>query len=351
MIDPNEKGVITRTQNFSITDSYKLKPRLLNIPEKIIFNLPVQTVESLFKLEKYELPSGVKERLRQKKPFDKMTDKHIEQIIIEFKKFIAILVINNKNDTNVQMVSDLVDEVWHAFILFTNQYKKFCDDIVGRYIHHEPNVTSEYGPDPLFAYIKKRSIEFFYEEYEKYFGPVPKIWKTREKSVATTNLEKIKKNKLALAIIIAYTISALVIIEILVWNFYENYFQYQVLALGIGAVLVIASGAIVHILKNEIVSNLVRKCSTIIVNVIVILTSLFMVICWSQYAEYVVIIAYSNSISILSLIAAFSSNKSPVYQKKGSGNGAIWTGGCGGVSAGCGASGAGCGGGGGGCCG
>ena len=58
-----------------------------------------------------------------------------------------------------------------------------------------------------------------------------------------------------------------------------------------------------------------------------------MVICWSQYAEYVVIIAYSNSISILSLIAAFSSNKSPVYQKKGSGNGAIWTGGCGGVSA------------------
>ena len=77
-----------------------------------------------------------------------------------------------------------------------------------------------------------------------------------------------------------------------------------------------------------------------------------MIICLSQYSQYIVFLAPSNLLSILSLIDAFSSKKTPAYQKKGNANGAIWTGGCGGGgSAGCGASGASCGGGGGGCCG
>ncbi|WP_410589150.1 glycine-rich domain-containing protein [Amycolatopsis sp. lyj-23] len=34
--------------------------------------------------------------------------------------------------------SPLVDLGWHAFILHTEEYTRFCDRVAGRYIHHVP---------------------------------------------------------------------------------------------------------------------------------------------------------------------------------------------------------------------
>jgi hypothetical protein len=33
-----------------------------------------------------------------------------------------------------------IDEMWHEFILFTEDYSDFCQRYFGRYIHHLPNV-------------------------------------------------------------------------------------------------------------------------------------------------------------------------------------------------------------------
>ena len=87
---------------------------------------------------------------------------------------------------------ELVDEVWHTFILFTIEYRKFCNTIFGEYIHHEPNVSSRYGVDPLFPYKKKQSTEFFYEQYKTYFGPLPKIWRLKSlgKNIECVRIEK-----------------------------------------------------------------------------------------------------------------------------------------------------------------
>lgn len=38
----------------------------------------------------------------------------------------------------VSMPSQVVDEAWHAFILFTRAYHKFCDEGLGRFLHHTP---------------------------------------------------------------------------------------------------------------------------------------------------------------------------------------------------------------------
>jgi hypothetical protein len=35
--------------------------------------------------------------------------------------------------------SKLVDIGWHTFILYTRSYDEFCDQIAGRFLHHEPN--------------------------------------------------------------------------------------------------------------------------------------------------------------------------------------------------------------------
>lgn len=36
--------------------------------------------------------------------------------------------------------SDAIDEYWHTFILFTNEYNDFCTSTAGSFIHHYPPV-------------------------------------------------------------------------------------------------------------------------------------------------------------------------------------------------------------------
>ena len=38
----------------------------------------------------------------------------------------------------IAMPSQAVDVAWHEFILFTREYKKFCDKALGRFLHHTP---------------------------------------------------------------------------------------------------------------------------------------------------------------------------------------------------------------------
>jgi hypothetical protein len=38
----------------------------------------------------------------------------------------------------VSMPSQVVDDAWHAFILFTRGYQSFCQRAFGRFLHHTP---------------------------------------------------------------------------------------------------------------------------------------------------------------------------------------------------------------------
>jgi len=38
----------------------------------------------------------------------------------------------------VAMPSQAADDAWHEFILFTRQYRRFCADAFGRFLHHTP---------------------------------------------------------------------------------------------------------------------------------------------------------------------------------------------------------------------
>ncbi len=55
----------------------------------------------------------------------------------------------------------LLDEMWHAIILFSKQYTNFCTEYFGFYIHHGPTTSAEkeelkkeIEKDPE-AYLKK----------------------------------------------------------------------------------------------------------------------------------------------------------------------------------------------------
>ena len=57
----------------------------------------------------------------------------------------------------VAMPSQVVDDMWHDFILFTRHYRNFCDKAFGRFLHHTP---VEAMPSPYLATVGIRRTWF-----------------------------------------------------------------------------------------------------------------------------------------------------------------------------------------------
>jgi hypothetical protein len=71
-----------------------------------------------------------------------------------------------------------IDEIWHTFIMFTEQYALFCDQVAGRFLHHSPSTSNrktlapEQGPSIREGYIR------FLEAYQSTYAepPPPHLW-------------------------------------------------------------------------------------------------------------------------------------------------------------------------------
>ena len=103
-----------------------------------------------------------------------MDEYEINECIIEFKKYIALVIINRFSPTNqnsktiVAMTNNIIDELWHTLILFCKEYHEFSTKIFGKYLHHSPNTKN--------SIISIDSVIKFYDEYKKYFGTLHPIW-------------------------------------------------------------------------------------------------------------------------------------------------------------------------------
>lgn len=234
MIDPTDvRGTVTTLQapflnpnNASESKAAMLSAPLLLI-EEAVHSLPSDTLAKIQALEQYQLPAGVIERIRKMHPFNIMTDEELGTWITEFKKFIAILVLNDGKNRRIEMVSELVDEVWHAFILFTKEYADFCNQVMGKYIHHEPN-TSALVPI-MGRNDQEIGIQNFHEDYKKYFGQEPSDhhWdKKVESMVAESVVKSIEQRKdrmiSMLAVGVLLTIDAVVALALIRSYILEN---------------------------------------------------------------------------------------------------------------------------------
>lgn len=89
----------------------------------------------------------------------------IDEALQEWRKFMTTILYA---DGPVGMISPIVDEVWHAFILFTKEYAAFCEGVFGRFIHHAPNWPG--------APASNGSRQNFRQVYGELYGPLPTIW-------------------------------------------------------------------------------------------------------------------------------------------------------------------------------
>ncbi|MCG8335446.1 MAG: peptidylprolyl isomerase [Proteobacteria bacterium] len=64
-----------------------------------------------------------------------------------FQQMLKFFWLSETQDKEIMSVIDhpisIVDEMWHTFVLFTKQYRKFCFDYFGRFIHHNPTTVDE----------------------------------------------------------------------------------------------------------------------------------------------------------------------------------------------------------------
>jgi hypothetical protein len=95
-----------------------------------------------------------------------------EQLFTEVKRW--MLMVHNDRSKTWEMYSLRIDAVWHQFILFTDEYMKFCDRYFGAYFSHSP------GNAPGSAQADQSSIGSFSEfkqRYEAIFGiKLPDVW-------------------------------------------------------------------------------------------------------------------------------------------------------------------------------
>jgi hypothetical protein len=97
------------------------------------------------------------------------SDGYARDILAEYRKFMALIVLNP--DKAYGMV-EAVDEVWHQHLLDTRDYMTMCDAIVGGMIHHEQAPVGR-GPSPEMAKIREETL---HDLAERFRSPVNPVW-------------------------------------------------------------------------------------------------------------------------------------------------------------------------------
>jgi len=88
-------------------------------------------------IRNYRWPAGLLERLEKHHAgFDRKDSALVSRGLRQF--FLAYLRSGTKF---VSMPSQIADDLWHEFILYTREYQNFCQRAFGGFLHHTPAVV------------------------------------------------------------------------------------------------------------------------------------------------------------------------------------------------------------------
>lgn len=85
-------------------------------------------------IRSYMFPPGLLERLHKQRPDLALKDQQL--VARALRQF--FLVYLKSGFKHISMPSQVVDDLWHEFILYTKNYEQFCTKAFGRYMHHTP---------------------------------------------------------------------------------------------------------------------------------------------------------------------------------------------------------------------
>jgi len=85
----------------------------------------------------YEFPPGLFERLSRRR--GGLTQQDHQRVDAALRQYFRVYL--KSGFKFVSMPSQLADDLWHEFILYTRNYQIFCQKAFGRFLHHTPAVA------------------------------------------------------------------------------------------------------------------------------------------------------------------------------------------------------------------
>lgn len=85
----------------------------------------------------YTFPKGLVERLNKRRPG--VAPKDAQLVLRALRHFFLAHLKSGRQF--VSMPSQVTDDLWHEFILYTRHYEQFCQQAFGRFMHHTPAVV------------------------------------------------------------------------------------------------------------------------------------------------------------------------------------------------------------------
>ncbi|NQD91496.1 hypothetical protein HP532_02380 [Pseudomonas sp. CrR25] len=86
-------------------------------------------------IQHYRFPERLRIRLNERYPH--LSAEQTQQVLAGLREYFQLCRMAGRR--MVAMPSQAVDVVWHEFILYTRQYRDFCQGGLGRFLHHTPN--------------------------------------------------------------------------------------------------------------------------------------------------------------------------------------------------------------------
>jgi hypothetical protein len=85
-------------------------------------------------IDDYAWPPGLIDRFRARRPT--LSAAEVFRVENGLRQYFRAYLAGGM--AYVAMPSQVVDDLWHEFILYTRAYEKFCEDAFGRFFHHTP---------------------------------------------------------------------------------------------------------------------------------------------------------------------------------------------------------------------
>ena len=111
---------------------------LIGLTVGFLFVIPMwRTWKRIEFIQNYNFPRGLYDKFKEKHPeFGAKEYQLVARALRQF--FLAHLKSGNEF---VSMPSQVTDDLWHEFILYTRSYEQFCSKAFGRFMHHTPAVV------------------------------------------------------------------------------------------------------------------------------------------------------------------------------------------------------------------
>ena len=85
-------------------------------------------------IDSYAFPPGVRQKVRKRYPH--LTESDLDLVFDALREYFHLS--RKAGRRLLSMPSQVVDVAWHEFILFTRNYQHFCNQALGRFLHHTP---------------------------------------------------------------------------------------------------------------------------------------------------------------------------------------------------------------------